>query len=152
MCIRDSCGYGDLVAGLADGDLAAIGQGADDFEQLPGRDGGFPILRVFDGDAGDHFHFQIRAGQRQQTALHLHQEIGQYRQGLSALDHVDDLGQRLQECFAVQTETHIDGRPYALALRKILNQKLVVMVSAISVENLRNHLKIKTLLHLAKSV
>jgi hypothetical protein len=49
-------------------------------------------------------------------ALHLDQEIGEDRQGLPTFYHVDDLRQRLQESFALQTETHVVLAPYALDL------------------------------------
>ena len=71
-------------------------------------------------------------------ALDLDQEIGEDRQGLPTFDHVDDLRQRLQESFALQTETHVVLAPYALDLERVINQKLVVLVSPKSVEMRRN--------------
>ena len=92
----------------------AVRQRANDVEQLAGRDGGLAILGIFDRTARDHLDFQIGAGQRELPVLHLHQEIRQYRQGLPAFDHVDHLGQGLEESFALQTETHECWGPFAL--------------------------------------
>ena len=89
-----------------DRDLAAVGQGTDDLEQLARRDRGLAVLRVVDGMAGDHLHFQVRAGQRELPCAHLHQQVGENREGLPAFDDIDDLRQRLQEDFALQAETH----------------------------------------------
>ncbi len=105
--------HGDLLAGLRHGHAAAVGQGADDLEQLACRNRGFAVLRILDRDAGDHFHFQVGTGQRQLAALYLDQEVGQNRKGLTAFNHVDDLGQRLEEGFALQCETHVVSCPYA---------------------------------------
>ena len=106
--------HGDLVPGLADGHLAAIGKGANDVEQLARGNRGFAILRVVDGAARNHLHFQIGTGQRQLAVLYLNQEVRQYRQRLPAFDHVDHLGQGLEESFALQTETHECWSPFAL--------------------------------------
>jgi len=114
---------GDLVTGLRDGDPAAVGQGTDDLEQLAGGDGGLAVLGIFHRDPRHHFHFQVRAGQRQLSVLDLNQEISQNRQGLAAFDHVDDLCQRLEKGFALQCETHVVPCPYALKKCGI-NQKL----------------------------
>ena len=99
------------------GDLAAVGQGADDLEQLARRDRGLAVLGVVDGMPGDHLDFEVGAGQRQLAVLDLHQQVGQDRQGLPAFDDVDDLRQRLQEDFALQAETHADPLPLCLALK-----------------------------------
>ncbi|MNS89747.1 hypothetical protein D3C72_1237680 [compost metagenome] len=118
-----SCLHGDLVTSLRDGDPAAIGQCADDLEQLAGGNGGFAVLGIFNRDPRHHLHFQVGTGQRQLAVLHLHQEIGQNRKGLAAFDHVDDLCQRLEKGFALQCETHVVPCPYALKKCGI-NQKL----------------------------
>ena len=106
--------HGDLVTGLRDGNPAAVGQGADDLEQLAGGNGGFAVLGIFNRDPRHHLHFQVGTGQRQLAVLHLDQEIGQNRKGLAAFDHVDDLCQRLEKGFALQCETHVVPCPYAL--------------------------------------
>jgi hypothetical protein len=98
---------GDLVAGLAHRDLAAVGQRADDLEQLARRNGGLAGDRILDPGPGDHLDFEIGAGEREQIAFDAGEQIGQDRQGLPAFDHVDDLSERLQEDFALQTETHV---------------------------------------------
>ena len=101
----------DLVARLRDRDLAAIGQGTDDLEQLTGGDRRLAVLRVVDGMARDHLHLQVRTRQRELTIAHLHQQVGENRKGLPAFDDIDDLRQRLQEDFALQAETHAVGFP-----------------------------------------
>src|SRR3546814_5800448 len=120
--------HGDLVAGLRDGDLAAVGQGADDVEQLARRDRGLAVLGVVDGAARDHFDFEVGARQRQLPVLDLHQQVGQHGQGLASFDDVDNLAQRLEEYFALQTETHAGSFPYALASSIGYITTLVVMV------------------------
>ena len=98
----------DLVAALADGDLAAIGQGAHDFEQLARRNRGFAVLGFIHRHPRHHLHFQIGTSQRQLAVLHPHQQVGQHRQGLPTFDHVDHLCQWLQQDFALQGEPHVD--------------------------------------------
>jgi len=100
--------HGDLVAGLRHRDLAAVGQGADDLEQLARRDRRFTVLGIVHRLAGDHFDFQVGTGQRELSAPHLHQQVVQHRQGLSPLDHVDHLREWFQEDFALQAEAHAD--------------------------------------------
>src|SRR5690606_36773045 len=97
---------GDLVPGLGDGDLAAVGQGANDVEQLARGDGGLAILGIVHRAARDHLHFQVGAGQRQLSSRDLGEQVGQHGQGLPAFDDVDHLRERLQEGFALQAETH----------------------------------------------
>ena len=98
--------HGDLVAGQAQGDAGAVGQGPDDLEQLARRDRGLAVLGVLDRAARHHFHFQVGARHGQATALDLHQQVGQHGQGLASLDDVDDLLQGFEEGFARQAETH----------------------------------------------
>ena len=69
--------HGDLVAGLGHGDLAAVGQGTHDVEELARRDRGFPGFGVLRVGAGNHFDFQIRAGQRDPAIGHLQQQVGE---------------------------------------------------------------------------
>src|SRR3546814_7906157 len=71
-------------------------------------DRGFTVLGIVHRLAGDHFYFQVGAGQRELSAPHLHQQVGQHRQGLSPLDHVDHLREWFQEDFALQAEAHAD--------------------------------------------
>src|SRR5690606_15006542 len=104
------------VAGLADGDLAAVGQGTNDVEQLARGNRDLAVLGVIDGAARDHFDLEVGTGQRQLAVLDQGQQVREHRQGLPAFDHVDDLRQRLEEGFSLQTETHAGGVPLALAL------------------------------------
>src|SRR5699024_10280496 len=53
----------------------------------------------------------------------LHQQVGQHRQGLATVDHVDDLRQRLEKHFALQAETH-SVLPLCPVLREGIKQKL----------------------------
>ncbi len=100
-----------LVAILADGDTAAVGQSTHDLEQLACGDRGFTILRLFHGHARNHFDFEIGAGHRQLAGMHLDQQVGQYRQGMPALDDIDDLCQWLEQNFALQGKPHVNPRP-----------------------------------------
>ena len=50
------------------------------------------------------------------AVLDLDEEVGQHGQCLAAFDHIDHLGQRLEEGFALQCETHVVPCPYALKM------------------------------------
>jgi hypothetical protein len=103
--------HGDLVALLGDGDLAAVGQGAHDLEQLARRDGGFTVLGIVDRGTRDHLDLEVGTGQRQLALAHLDQQVGQHRQGLPTLDHVDHLRQRLEQDLALQGKPHVNPLP-----------------------------------------
>ena len=60
----------------------------------------------------DHLDFQVGAGQRQLAIAHLHQQVGQNRQGLPSLDDIDHLREWFQEDFALQAETHAVDSPW----------------------------------------
>jgi hypothetical protein len=96
----------DAIAVQREADLAAVRQGAHDLEQFAGRNRGFAGFGVLERGARDHFHFEVRAGQRQTLVLDRHQQVGQHRQGLPTLDHIDHLLQRLEQHFTLNTETH----------------------------------------------
>jgi len=100
--------HADLVAALADGDPAAVGQGPHDLEQLAGGNRDLAVLGVLNRGPRHHFHFKVGTGQRELAIAHPGQEVGQHRQGLPAFDHVDDLRQWLQQDFALQGEPHVD--------------------------------------------
>src|SRR3546814_13108967 len=89
----------------------------------------FRSLGVVDGAGRDHFDFEVGARQRQLPVLDLHQQVGQHGQGLASFDDVDHLAQRLDEYFALQTETHAGSFPYALAS----DRKSVVSGKSVSV-------------------
>src|SRR5690606_31915589 len=99
------------------------GQGTDDVEQLARRDRGLTVLGVVDRGAGDHLDLKVGTGQRQLPVLDLYQQVGQHGQGLASFDDVDHLAQRLQENFALQTETHAGSFLDALALKNWINSK-----------------------------
>src|SRR3546814_9579109 len=101
-----SCLRVALVSGLWDVGLAAVGQGADDVGLLARRARGLAVLGVVHRAARDHLDFKVGTRQRQLPVLDLDQQVGQHGQGLASFDDVDHLAQRLQEYFALQTETH----------------------------------------------
>ena len=97
---------GGLVAGMAEYDFAAIGQGAHDVEKFAGGNGDFTVLAIIDAATCRQLHFEIRAFQTQLPVFHLHQQIAQHRKGLSAFNHIHDLLQGFQKGFTGEAKTH----------------------------------------------
>ena len=75
------------------------------------------VGRVRGGEAGG-----VQERQREQPALHLHEQVGQHRQRLPAFDDVDDLRERLEEDFPLKRKAHLDPIPVPFLWMDI-NQK-----------------------------
>jgi hypothetical protein len=87
-------------------DLNPLGQGATDIDQLAGRHGDAATLGHLGRRTGDHLDLHVGTGDAQSLVYGLDQEVGQYRQRLPTLHHIDHLRNRCQQGLTRNRELH----------------------------------------------
>ena len=95
-----------IAARVVQLDLGAVGQLADDLVQRRGRRGAGAVARGARRYVLDDGDFHVRGGQRQLAVAHGDHHVGEDRNGVAALHHALDVGQRLQQGGPVGLQFH----------------------------------------------